>query len=103
MSPGETRLRGFLTLREEHDLQRFVLHELRHALVKIAQRIVRRLHDPLDVEAGLQERQHALPRAVHTPADDALQRDALEDHVARVVVDRDGMSGWKTEEGKEAA
>src|SRR5437867_6846923 len=86
-------LRILLAIRKKHDFQRLMFVEFGHPFMKILQGIVGRLHDPLDVEAGSEQSEHALPGPVHTAADDALQLHTFEDDVARVVVDRHCMAG----------
>src|ERR1700724_2918814 len=91
-------IRCGLSLGEDDDLQRLMSIEPTHGLMKILQRVECRLHDPLDIESGAQERQHPLPRREHPAADDALQRHAFEDDVARVVVDGNGVTCRKPQE-----
>src|SRR5436305_11911975 len=81
----EALLRRVLSLGKEHYLQRLVSVEPGHPLVKISQRIERRLHDHFDVQPRAKQSQHPLPRRVHPPAVDAVTGTALEDDVAGVV------------------
>src|SRR5258708_6247900 len=102
-SARQTRVRRFLSFWKENHLQRLVSIESAHAVVKILQRVVGGLHDPLHIKAGLEQGQHALPRRVHAPADNAVHGHALEDDVARVVVDGDRVAGRHSEERECAA
>ena len=77
--------------------------ETGNAFVKLVERIESGLHDPFDVQAGLEQGQHPLPGAVHAPADDPLHRHSFEDDVAGVVIDGDGVAGGEAEQREEAA
>jgi hypothetical protein len=47
----QPRVRGLLSLRKEDHFERLVSIESADSLVKVVQRIKRRLHDPFDIEA----------------------------------------------------